>query len=186
MPNSTRCTTATAAARGWRQGCATGCWAAEVPTPPTHRRLTPSLHRERAGVRGGLAGHHLKQRPRFPPTDISRRPSRPVPGLSPARRERGANRRQSTRLRTPQSAGLHLERRSDSRTAFWPANPVSRTVRRHHIIFPFVFNSLHASRGTFALARRVQYRPPLTAPDRYAGTPPVSRPMPKKQRRTHP
>ncbi|SOY55423.1 protein of unknown function [Cupriavidus taiwanensis] len=34
---------------------------------------------------------------------------------------------------------------------------------------------------TFALARRVQYRPPLTAPDRYAGTPPASRPMPKNK-----
>ncbi|SPA48285.1 protein of unknown function [Cupriavidus taiwanensis] len=86
----------------------------------------------------------------------------------------------------PKPPGLHLDRRSDSRTAPPPEDPVSRTVRRNHFIFSFAFNGLQCSCETFVLARRVQYRPPLTAPDRYAGTPPASRPMPKKQRRTHP
>ncbi|SPA39581.1 hypothetical protein CBM2606_A30420 [Cupriavidus taiwanensis] len=89
-------------------------------------------------------------------------------------------------LSLPDPSGLHLAARSDYRTPLRASRPVPRTVRRHHIIFSFAFKSLHRLRATFALARRVQYRPPLTAPDRYAGTPPASRPMPKKQRRTHP
>ncbi|SCU75182.1 hypothetical protein CNECB9_2260072 [Cupriavidus necator] len=52
------------------------------------------------------------------------------------------------------------------------SGPDSRIVRRNHIFFSFVFNKLHNARSPFGLARRVQYRPPLTAPDGYAGTPP--------------
>ncbi|GLC91342.1 hypothetical protein Tamer19_07500 [Cupriavidus sp. TA19] len=147
-----------------------------------------SPHGEKVGERGGLARHHIKQGPRFNPQASAFDPPALSPNPFPASgrgEQTSGNFKPSQPLEPSKIAGLHLEHHSDSRTPLPAAYPDLRIVRRRHFDFPFEFNELHSADGPSRLARRVQYRPPLTAPRQVGRHASQRAGLAKKQRRKH-